>query len=164
MKKLACTLACAVALATMAPTPTNRAAEPTPVTRVAVVATSAALPAAAADVSAVSSSVQELTPSAMNDVRGTGFWSKLKDIVKKIAKWIWDNRQWIIQAIEQNTRHETTVQDTYTYGFNKDDHFSQNENQDDYYDATGTLVNSTFAADAEQYQYTDIYAAPGEGT
>jgi hypothetical protein len=127
---------------------------------VAVVPTSAALPAAA-DVSAVSSYVEELTPTAMGEVRGRGFWSKLKDIVRKVSRWVWDNRAWILQAIAQNTRRETTPLGTWTSVSSRDDFYSQNEAQDDYYDALGTLVSSTLAVDPEQFLYTTVSFDPG---
>ena len=155
MKKIACTIACALAFAAMAPLNVSRTVESAPVARVAFVSTSASL-ATAADVSVVStsSSLQELTPSAMSEVRGAGFWSKLVNIVKKIAKWVWDNRGWIQTAIEQQTRRKTESLGT-TAGADQTDIYSQDERQDDYYDANGNLTNSTFAADAEVYQTTD---------
>jgi hypothetical protein len=156
MKKIACTIACALAFATMAPLNVTRTLESAPVARVALLSASVSL-ATPADVSVVGTgtSLQELTPTAMSEVRGAGWWSKIVNIVKKVAKWIWDNRGWIQTAIEQQTRRTTDVIGT-TDGLDRNDYYSQDEHQDEYYDANGNLTNSTFSADAEVYQASEF--------
>lgn len=153
MKKITCMVACALALAAMAPVNVGRTFEPPPVAQVVVAPATVAM--AAPDVSAVStSSVQELTPTAMSEVRGAGFWNKIVNIVKKVSKWIWNNRAWILQAIEQNTRRHDQVLGTIS-GYTQNDYYSQNEDQNDYYDEYGNLVNSTLTAGQEVLQSTE---------
>lgn len=156
IKKLAFTFACAFALVTIAPVPAtgNLSAAPAVAVRVAVAPATMTMPAAA-DVSVVNAGITQLTPQAMSEVQGAGFWSWLKNTVKKLAKWIWNNREAIWTLIQTVTSTTTTTgSNGMVAGDDRTDHISATEDVDENYDENGGLVSSSYSS-SESVDYTE---------
>jgi hypothetical protein len=143
MKKIALTFACAVALVTIAPVPAtaNLHAAPVAAARIAVASTASLTMPAAAD--------------AMSQVHGAGLWGWIKNTVKKVSKWIWDNHTAIVTFLEAIfSNHTTAGTNGVVEGDNRTDYISANEDVSETYDTNGNLISTT-SSSSEAVDYTE---------
>ena len=155
--------ACALALAMFSVAPALSALEPMPITNgaVAVVVTNDAQPSAAlatlvtADAAAVSLSLRE-----MQQVHGSGFWSKITNFFKRVYQWVISpNGQKILKALWDLIQKIMNPQPTPPpCGMNctQTDYFSNNTQANEYYDESGNLVGADESSTGDVFEGSDV--------
>jgi ABC-type thiamine transport system substrate-binding protein len=158
MKKLLA--GCALALAMFSIAPGLSALEPMPLTNgaAAVVVTYVAQPSAAlatvvtSDVTAVSLTLRE-----MQQVHGSGWFSKLVNVVKKVIKWVLSpTGQKILQAILDLLNQWFTQTQQTSNSYNQTDTYSNTTESNEYYDAAGNFVGSDESSTGDVLMSSDI--------
>jgi hypothetical protein len=152
--------ACALALAMFSVAPGLSALEPMPLTNgaAAVVVTNVAQPSAAlATVVTADAAAVSLTLSEMQQVHGSGWFTKIVKAVKKVVKWILDPSrlkilQWILEWLQQIV---TTTPTGPTLA-NQTDYYSNTTETNEYYDASGNFVGSDESSTGDVYEGTEI--------
>jgi hypothetical protein len=143
------------------------ALEPMPLTNgaAAVVVTNVAQPSAAlatvvtADVAAVSLTLRE-----MQQVHGSGLFSKITSLVKRTVKWILDPSRlkillWILEWLEKIIKNPPELPPC-GMTCSQTDYYSNTTETNEYYDANGNFVGSDESSTGDVFEGSEITYEP----
>jgi ribonuclease HIII len=128
----------------------------------AVVVTNVAQPSAAlatvvtADVAAV-----PLTLREMQQVHGSGWFTKFVSVVKRAAMWIISPQgQKVLQAIYELLKAIFSSSTQTANSYNQTDYYSNTTDVNEYYDASGNFVGSDESSTGDVFEGSEITYEP----
>jgi hypothetical protein len=155
---------CALALAMFSVAPGLSALEPMPLTNgaAAVVVINVAQPSAAlATVATVNAATVSLTLREMQQVSGSGWFSKIVKAIKKVIKWVLSpTGQKILQAIYDLLNQWFTQTQQTANSYNQTDTYSNTTETNEYYDASGNFVGSDESNTGDVFEGSDVSPDP----
>lgn len=136
MKKLAIAFAFALALLSAAPSGASRL--PQAHESSTIVLAQAALPVSAPVVAADAVAIP-LSRAEMAQVRGAGWWTKIKNMINKLVKWITANGPAIVQIINSFDQSTTTTFDA-SLALDRTDTYDNTTTTNEYYSSSITEI------------------------